>query len=240
MLAIIVWIAVVPAVILLGRKPPQSTIVSQRRGSNRASVGGEIEKSMRPQGWSATEAARTLPFWMLMVTGFVTATGFFFIQVHIVAYATDIGIATTSAALILTFTSAGSITANLLVWTFATRTSSRFATIILLALQALALFLLMRVTSLWMLFALGSVFGLGFGGSTTMRMSMVSEFFGTRSVGAILGLVATAWAAGGIIGPFLAGYIFDISHSYDIAFLAGGLLLLVGVVSGFFLKAPEG
>ena len=106
--------------------------------------------------------------------------------------------------------------------------------------QALALFLLMGVTSFYMLIVLGIVYGFGFGGSNTIRLSMIAEIFGTRSTGEILGLISIAWAAGGIAGPILAGYIFDLSQSYDIAFLSSGLLLAVGAVSGFFLKAPDG
>ena len=134
----------------------------------------------------------------------------------------------------------GVIAAQLLVWFLTTRISSRFTLIILLLLQALALFLLMGVTGFHMLIALVLVYGLGFGGSNTVRLSMISDIFGTRSTGAILGLISIAWSVGGIIGPILAGYIFDLSQSYDIAFLSGGLLLTAGAVSGFFLKTPDG
>ncbi len=232
-LAIIVLIAAIPAVILLSKRPPQNKYENERM-----SVDFENEKSMYLSSWSARQAAKTLPFWMLMVTGFVTATGFYFMLVHIVAYAIDIEISSTLAALVLTCMNAGSYIAQLMVWTLTSRIGTRYSVVICIGLQALALFLLIGAQSYWMLLVLGTVFGLGFGGGTTIRMSMVSEFFGTSSVGLILGLVTTSWAIGGIIGPILAGYIFDISHSYDIAFLVGGLLLVVGVISGFFLKAP--
>ena len=91
-----------------------------------------------------------------------------------------------------------------------------------------------------MLRAVGLAYGFGFGGSNTVRLSMISDIFGTKSAGAILGLVSIAWATGGIVGPILAGYIFDLSQSYDVAFLAGGSLLAIGAMSGFFLKAPVG
>jgi OFA family oxalate/formate antiporter-like MFS transporter len=99
---------------------------------------------------------------------------------------------------------------------------------------------MMGVTSFHMLIMLGIVFGFGFGGSNTIRLSMISEIFGTRSTGEILGLISMAWAVGGVFGPILAGYIFDISQSYNTAFLTGGLLLALGAVSGFFLKSPDG
>jgi MFS family permease len=235
LLAIIVWMSVIPIVILLNKKGSQ---VPMPEG-NRVSENVEIINVKTPKMWSVGKAIKTLPFWMLMVTGFVTATGFYFIQVHIVAYATDLEVATTSAALILTIMNVGSLISQLLVWVLVNKMGSRFTVIICLALQALALFFLIGVHSLLMFCILGVVFGIGFGGGTTVRMSMVSEFFGTSSVGMILGLVTTAWSVGGIVGPILAGYIFDISHSYNIAFLIGGILLTVGTISGFFLMAPK-
>ena len=108
---------------------------------------------------------------------------------------------------------------------------------ILLALQAVAIFLLIGASGYTALIALGLIYGFGFGGSNTVRISMISEIFGTHSAGAILGLVTLAWATGGIFGPILAGYIFDVSQSYDVAFLVGGLLLAMGATSGFFLKS---
>jgi MFS-type transporter involved in bile tolerance (Atg22 family) len=41
------------------------------------------------------------------------------------------------------------------------------------------------------------------------------------------------------VGPFLAGYIFDSTGSYDLAFLIFGVLLLIGAVALYFLRAPH-
>jgi MFS family permease len=238
-MAVMIWVAASPAVILLSKKPPRSANVKSWQRSGQSLADSEIKKPPRPQGLSAREAVKTNSFWALMLTGFTTATGFYFLQVHIIAYGTDMKIASTSAAFILTFLNVGSMAAQLLGWTVTSRIGSRRSVIIFIAFMALAMFLLMGVKNLWMLFALAAVFGLGFGGCTTVRMSMIAEFFGMGSLGVIVGLVTTSWAIGGIIGPILAGYIFDISHSYHIAFLTGGLLLTIGVFSGFFLKAPH-
>jgi OFA family oxalate/formate antiporter-like MFS transporter len=55
-----------------------------------------------------------------------------------------------------------------------------------------------------------------------------------------MGIVGAAWAVGGITGPILAGYIFDLSNSYDMAFLVGGLLMITGMAATYFLKVPDG
>ena len=89
-----------------------------------------------------------------------------------------------------------------------------------------------------MFFFLGATFGFGFGASSPIRMSMVAEFFGLKSVGTMIGIVEISWGLGAITGPIMAGYVFDVSGSYDIAFATGGLLMLTGMAAAHFVKRP--
>ena len=238
LLAIVQWVVAIPAVLFLRTKPKESpsNLLNQSGGATLATNPTIGLKQSRK--WSPGEVIRTVPFWMFSIIGFVTAAGFYIVLVHLVAYAIDTGIKPTDAALILTFINVGLICAQFLVWNLTTKLSSRFTIMILLAIQALAIFLLMGTQGFTILIVLGLIYGFGFGGSNTVRLSMVSEIFGTHSAGSILGLVTVAWSIGGMCGPILAGYIFDLTRSYDIAFLVGGLFLTAGAASGFFLKAP--
>jgi len=226
----IVLIASLPAMIWLKSKP---------LGRSSTPVGNEAVAAAAPEIWTTGKALRTLQFWMFIVIAFVTGTGFYFVLVHLVPYATDTGIAATSAVLILTVINGGMLTAQLFIWFLTKKIGSRFTIILMLGLQAIALFLLMEVSSFHLLIILGIVYGFGFGGSNTLRLSMIPEVFGTRSGGEILGIISMAWAVGGVTGPILAGYIFDLSQSYSAAFLTAGLLLVIGAGSGFFLRVKE-
>jgi OFA family oxalate/formate antiporter-like MFS transporter len=234
MLAGIVWITAIPLVIVLGKKPPQPA------GSDRGSVESRVGESIQSREWSAMEAAKTAPFWMLMITGFVLSAGFYFVSAHVVAYATDVGISVTSAALILTVMGVGGIAGTLLAWSITVKLGNRGALLLLLGIQTLALLFLIWATSLWLLFALVLFFGFGLGAASPVRTTMIPHLFGTRSMGTIMGLATFAWAVGGIAGPVLAGYIFDLSQSYDIAFLAGGLLLIIGMLAVYYLDGRSG
>jgi MFS family permease len=228
LMGVIVFLASIPAAIWLRGRPPQADAPSPDKAAMTA-----------PQAWTIGQAVRTLQFWMFIIVGFATATGFYVLLVHVVPYATDTGIAATSAALILTVLNVGMITAQILIWFLARRIGSRPTIVIMLALQALALFLMMGAGGFQPLLALGVVFGFGFGGSNTLRLSMIPEIFGTKSGGEILGYISVAWATGGLVGPVLAGYIFDISQSYNAAFFTGGALLAIAAVAACFLKAPK-
>lgn len=98
----------------------------------------------------------------------------------------------------------------------------------------LAMFLFIITQSVWALYAVAVLFGFGFGAASPVRMAMAPPLFGLKSIGAILGYATFAWSVGGIAGPFLAGYIYDMSESYDIAFAAAGALLIIGVLAVYF------
>jgi MFS family permease len=83
------------------------------------------------------------------------------------------------------------------------------------------------------------LFGFGFGGSAPPLAAMVSEFFGVRSVGLIMGLIGVGWAAGCAIGTVFSDYIFDIYGSYIMAFLGGGVVATIGAVFTLLLRAPK-
>ncbi len=59
---------------------------------------------------------------------------------------------------------------------------------------------------------------------------MGADLFGLRSHGAIIGVVAFSGTIGGAIGPVLAGRIFDITGSYQMAFLISAAIALLGAV----------
>ena len=153
---------------------------------------------------------------------------------HIVPYATDIGISVTAAALILTMTGIGGIAGTLLAWSITVKLGNKYALLVLIAGEALAMFLFIFTHSTWSFYAVAILFGFSFGAASPVRMAMIPPLFGLKSIGIILGLATFAWSVGGIAGPYLSGYIFDVSHSYDTAFVFGGMLLVIGVLSVYF------
>lgn len=237
-MALIVVITTLPALFVL-RKRPNGDFESPHQAEKEGGAITDEDASVGRHEWTALGAAGTLSFLMILTIGFVTATGFFFLAVHLVPYATDLGFRPTSAALIFSFLSIGNILGKLLAWVIARRLGNRSTLALFVGLQALAIFSLVAANALWLLFALGALFGFGLGGSMAIRMSLIPDFFGTAVVGTLVGIAGNAWGLGGIVGPIFAGYIFDRSQSYDLAFFTGGSLLLMGVVASFLLKPPD-
>ena len=74
----------------------------------------------------------------------------------------------------------------------------------------------------WSLVGFAIVLGTAYGIRIALVPSVLIEFFGVRDLGTILGIFFTATGFASIIGPMVAGYVVDISGSYQwgIAFAA--------------------
>jgi len=76
------------------------------------------------------------------------------------------------------------------------------------------------------LYLCGFVWGFSFGGFDTAVVAMVGDIFGLRRIGVIMGTLCIAWGMGAAAGSTLGGLIFDFTHTYFIAFMAGAVAML--------------
>ncbi len=84
-------------------------------------------------------------------------------------------------------------------------------------------------------FIIISCYGGGFGTMPAFN----ADYFGSKNVGKIYGLMITAWGFGGVLGPLLISYIVDSTGSYQRAFyIIAGIMLLSAIVP-FIIRPPK-
>jgi len=84
-----------------------------------------------------------------------------------------------------------------------------------------------------------------YGGGFSTVPAYLKDMFGTRYVGAIHGMLLTAWSAAGIFGPVLVNYIreYQIEHgipktqAYNTTMYIMAALLVIGFICNFMIKA---
>jgi MFS family permease len=84
-----------------------------------------------------------------------------------------------------------------------------------------------------------------YGGGFSTVPAYLRDMFGTRYVGAIHGLLLTAWSAAGIFGPVLVNYIreYNVTHgvpkaqAYNTTMYIMAGLLVIGFICNFLVKA---
>ncbi|MBC8453061.1 MAG: MFS transporter [Chloroflexi bacterium] len=92
---------------------------------------------------------------------------------------------------------------------------------------------------LWPLPLFVVFFGLGFGSSIPLRLSILGDYFGRASYGSIVGLTSSVNALFGAAGPAFVGLVHDIEGSYRLGFTALALMLIISIPMALSLE-PAG
>ena len=82
-----------------------------------------------------------------------------------------------------------------------------------------------------------------YGTQLSVNGSTASDFWGTKNAGMNYGMLFTAWGVAGIIGPRIAGVLFDKYKNYQMAFYSAAVLAAVALICELAAKrpaAPEG
>lgn len=178
-------------------------------------------------GLTFKQAIETRQLWIICAVYFIILFCVYTILMHIVQHAIDLGISSGVAAGILSIIGGVSITGRFLMgWTSDT-IGEKSALIICLLCLLLALCWLQAVKTLWMFYLFAMIYGFAHGGFFALVSPLIAKFFGTKSHGLLFGIVIFSSTIGGAIGPFMAGYVFDVTLSYKIVFLT--LTLLCGI-----------
>ena len=80
--------------------------------------------------------------------------------------------------------------------------------------MGIGVFVFCYVNTLWIVVPFLLLFPPGFGGSMVLRGAIIREYFGRDAFGKLLGITMGSASIGGIIGPTLAGWMFDTVGSY--------------------------
>jgi MFS family permease len=198
------------------------------------------EHGVEPQyvnGLSLQEAFHTVQFWLLCAFFFCIAFVMMTIVTHIVPHAIDVGISSTTAAIILAIVGGVSTVAMIPEGSMADRIGVKRTAIFLTALLAVSmLWLLVTGQGMWSLFLFAVVFGLAFSSLDILLTLLSSSLFGLISLGAIIGFVNSILQVGSAIGPFAAGLIFDSTGNYHVAFLSCAAVTVIALIISLLLR----
>ena len=198
----------------------------------------QVGLNLRAEGLSLKEAVSSTRFWIFFTTGFCYGYCVFAIMVHITPHAIESGISAVRAANILAAIGCLSIVGKILLGRVGDIVGNRRTLILGFILMSLALIGLVPALIAWMLFLIAGLFGFAFGGIAVSHSPLVAELFGLRSHGVIFGVFGMSVGWGGAMGPLLTGYLFDVTNSYQMAFLLCAVISLAGILFAAFLR-PE-
>jgi MFS family permease len=150
-------------------------------------------------------------------------------QVHIVAYCTDLGFGAARGAEMLSLMLACGIVSRLVSGVICDRIGGIRTLLLGSALQGIALVLFLPFDGLVPLYVISAMFGLFQGGIVPSYAIIVREHFAPEEAGARVGAVIMATLVGMALGGWLSGWVFDVTGSYQAAFINGMLWNLLNL-----------
>ncbi len=230
-LAVIVVTSVIFLAQFLVRDPIQK---AQFIDNMKSEPSGKINKT--EEGLTFPEAIHTIQFWTVCTIYFIILICVYTILIHIVQHAIDLGISKAVAAGVLSAIGAVSISGRFLMGGAGDKIGEKPALFICLLFLLAALCWLQVVKTLWMFYLFAVIYGFAHGGFFTIGSPLIAKLFGTKSHGLLYGIVIFSSTLGGAIGPFMAGYIFDVTQSYKIVFLILAALCIIALLLTATLK----
>ena len=192
--------------------------------------------NLEANSFSLQQAIHIRQFWMLGAIYFLFIFCISTVTAHIYPHAVDLGISETIAANILATIGGASIAGRFIMGSAGDRVGHRLAIIIDLIILAIAFLWLQLAREAWMLYFFTALYGFAHGGLFTLISPIVAELFGLHSHGVIFGTVMFIGTIGGAIGPVLAGWIFDITGSYQIDFLILATVSIIATLLATMIK----
>jgi MFS family permease len=177
-----------------------------------------------PIDWSEARNGLASSTFFKIAAGTLIATTFCMgLYIHLFPALNSVGFTRTQALLAVSLTNAGSLASKVIGGFFADRYPGNRVTagVVLLPMLAYGALLLPLESVVVRLIAVG-LMGISTGGVPIMLSYIASRYFGLKTYGTMFGFIFSSMAVSLGVGPILAGYVYDQTHSYD-AFLASGL-----------------
>ena len=197
--------------------------------------------NLASRDWTLGQAMRTYQLWFLVLSMVLFwGIGNYLVLGHQVKFAEDAGYSSIFAvsvfALFGIFMLVGQLSASISDWIGREKTITLAA---ILTIGALVALISIRDTSQpWLLYVYATCFGYGVGLYSPTMIAGIADMFHGRHFGGIAGLLLTGQGLGGAVGPWLGGYIYDISGSYISAFILCIVCFGLACIS-FWIAAPR-
>jgi MCP family monocarboxylic acid transporter-like MFS transporter 13 len=170
--------------------------------------------SGRIPGLSLAEALRDRRFWWLYASVVLAAPSMFIPFAHVSAAARDMGIDAASAVGLVGLIGIGSLVGRFVIGALADRLGRTLTLLLMQGSMGLSVLAWLSAGSYPMLAFYALWFGLSYGGIVSLLPAICMDLFGARAVAGIIGTLYSGAALGNLLGPVLAGWVFDHAGTY--------------------------
>ena len=177
---------------------------------------------------------------LLAVAGLTCCVAMSMPQVHIVAYCADLGYGVARGAQMLSLMLGFGIISRVASGWVADKVGGVATMLIGSVMQTVALVMYAVSDALISLYVVSALFGLFQGGLVPSYAMIVREYFPAKEAGVRVGIAMSSTIIGMALGGWMGGILFDMTGSYQAAFLNGIAWNIVNAAIGWWLLARQG
>jgi MFS transporter, OFA family, oxalate/formate antiporter len=181
-------------------------------------------------------------FWYLSVFGLFQAALAVIVTVFIMPSMENVGVSRETAGLVVLMIAITSTAVRVPLGIMA----DKFRKSLVIALTTgflgasyVILYLINAQSSLWIMGVFAILCGAGLSGVMTLRMPILTDYFGVRNIGSIFGFISISSTIGTISSLPIAGWVFDNTHSFKPVFIVLIALSIVSIVLLFIMPSPQ-
>jgi len=161
------------------------------------------------------------------------------IVVHQIPHLTDIGIPYQTASTVLGLMVLMSVPGRCIFGWLGDRYDKKVLLFLLCLLQGVGIFIFVNANTLQLLYLFVVVYGVAYGGVIPLTISLRADLFGRRNYATIAGITMAIATIGTVAAPILAGYLYDTTQSYSLAFYIFMVMIVLSVVFVFLIPNPS-
>jgi len=175
-----------------------------------------VEPAFAAADMSIVQAIRSGTFWSLVALSLCHMMVMSATITHVMPYLGSIGFLRSKAGIVAAAIPVVSIAGRLFFGWLGDRFDKRLVTAGTFVMIGLGIFCFgfASVAGFWLVIPFVLLFGIGYGGSNSVRIALARQYFGRSNFGSIFGLVLGISVVGGIAAPPVAGWVFDTWGSY--------------------------
>jgi MFS family permease len=195
-----------------------------------------VPQADQPRDMGLKQAMGTSSFWLFALAMFICGGGDYVATTHLIPMATDIGISPITAGKMLGWYGLMSLAGILIAGPAADLIGNKIPIILTFALRVLLYVMIIKYKSVMSLYVFALAFGFTHLIAAPLTPMLVGKLYGVLHLGVLTGFINTAHFLGGGFWAYMAGVIFDLTGSYQLAFILLTVMAFIALVSMFFVK----
>lgn len=200
----------------------------------------ENEPGSYAHDYSHQETYRTAQFWLLYLAYFCGSFAGLMVIGHIVGHGRDQGMDPMMAAAAAGWLAITNAASRVLIGQVADKIGTRGSFIGIFLLQAVAIVLLYpSAKACWALWAVAAFIGWNYGAMFTLFPATCLQYFGPTAQGSNYGLLFTSWGLAGFAGPYVGGWLKDVTGTYHTPFIVAAIVVAVSVAIVAAIREPK-